>query len=288
MTTARNHGTPGHLRVMTWNLWWRFGPWAQREAAIRSIVQAQSPDVLLLQEVWSNGTDSAAQRIAEPLGYHVALSDHAFPAPAGDPPRIGFHNAILSRWPMHDICSLPLINASGVPGHRRILAAQVVTPWGPWPMLATHLDHRFDESALRQQQAAELLHFVDRYRGDPDTALPMIVGGDCNAVPDSDEVRLLTGRSAGPVRNLVLSDVWEQVGSGPGHTWIDDNPYQTVTAWPNRRLDYIFVSWPRPKPVGNPTRAWLAGVEPVDGVVASDHAAVVAELVTPDSAESRG
>ena len=51
MTTARNHGTPGHLRVMTWNLWWRFGPWAQREVAIRSIVQAQSPDVLLLQEV---------------------------------------------------------------------------------------------------------------------------------------------------------------------------------------------------------------------------------------------
>ena len=28
----------------------------------------------------------------------------------------------------------------------------------------------------------------------------------------------------------------------------------------------------------NPVRAWLAGVEPVDGVVPSDHAALLADL----------
>jgi len=38
------------------------------------------------------------------------------------------------------------------------------------------------------------------------------------------------------------------------------------------------VSWPRPKPLGNPRRAWLAGVDPVDGVWPSDHAAVVVDL----------
>ena len=43
----------------------------------------------------------------------------------------------------------------------------------------------------------------------------------------------------------------------------------------------MFVSWPRPKPVGNPVAAWLAGVEPVDGIVPSDHAAVVVDLSTP-------
>ena len=168
MTTEHDPAAPCGLRVMTWNLWWRFGPWEQREAAIHSIVRAQQPDVVLLQEVWSDGADSAARRIAEPLDYYVALSDDAFPAPPGEPPRIGFHNAILSRWRLHDICSVPLVNASGVPGHRRIVAAQAETPWGPWPVLSTHLDYRFDESALRQAQAAELLRFVDQYRGDPE------------------------------------------------------------------------------------------------------------------------
>jgi endonuclease/exonuclease/phosphatase family metal-dependent hydrolase len=279
---------PAHLRVMTWNLWWRFGPWEEREAAIIAVIAAEQPDVVLLQEVWSHGPDSSAARIADALGYHAVLSDDAFPSAAVEPERIGFHNAILSRWPLADECSIALVNSQGAPGHRRLVAAQMHSPWGAWPVLSTHLDYRFDESALRQAQAAELLAFVAEYRGDPDTALPMIVGGDFNAVPDSDEIRLLTGRRAGAPRNLVLSDAWEQVGEGAGLTWRDDNPYQTITAWPRRRLDYVFVSWPRPKPVGNPVAAHLAGVDDRYGIVPSDHAAVVVELVTPDSAGSRG
>jgi hypothetical protein len=84
------------------------------------------------------------------------------------------------------------------------------------------------------------------------------------------------------VRRMVFSDCWELAGGGDGATWRSDNPYQEATAWPNRRLDYLFVGWPRPKPVGNPIAVRLAGERPVDGVWASDHAAVVAELVTPE------
>jgi endonuclease/exonuclease/phosphatase family metal-dependent hydrolase len=108
----------------------------------------------------------------------------------------------------------------------------------------------------------------------------VVLGGDLNAVPDSDEVRMLTGRSASPVRNLVMSDCWEHVGEGAGATWRRDNPYQSITAWPNRRLDYVLVSWPRPKPLGNPVQARLAGIDPVAGVYASDHAAVVVDLIS--------
>ena len=35
------------------------------------------------------------------------------------------------------------------------------------------------------------------------------------------------------------------------------------------------------KPVGNPTRVWLVGGEPVGGVLPSDHLGVVADLMTP-------
>jgi endonuclease/exonuclease/phosphatase family metal-dependent hydrolase len=264
------------MRVMTWNLWWRFGPWRQRQEAILEVVASVAPDVVCLQEVWSEGETSLAHVIAAALGHHVALSDRGG-GPLGE---IGFHNAILSPWPLDGITSTALPDSRGEPGPRRALGAALATPWGPWPVLCTHLAYRFDESALRGAQVEALLDLVAATRGDPETDLPPILCGDLNAVPDSDEIRLLTGRRAGPA-NLVFSDSWEQVGDGPGYTWRGDNPYQADTAWPNRRLDYVLVSWPRPKPIGNPQRAWLAGLDPVGGVVPSDHAAVVVELRTP-------
>ena len=111
-------------------------------------------------------------------------------------------------------------------------------------------------------------------------------------MPDSDEVRMLTGRRAAATPDLVMGDCWEQVGDGPGHTWRDDNPYRVDSAWPNRRLDYVLVAWPRPKPVGNPQQAWLAGVDAVEvdgaAVWPSDHAAVVVDLRTPVLSARRG
>lgn len=270
------------MRVMTWNLWWRFGPWQERAHAIEAVVRAEAPDVLFLQEVWSHDGGSSAHRLAAALEastgveHHVALTDDPFADQRGERP--GFHNAIVSRWPLSDVVSHPLPAGDGAPGHRRALTARAAVGDRSWPVLCTHLAYRFDESALREAQCREILRIVDELRGDPDTEPPVVVGGDFNAAPDSDEIRLLTGRRAAPIANLVLSDAWEHVGGGPGTTWRDDNPYQSTTAWPNRRLDYVFVSWPRPKPLGNPSAAHLAGTHAVGGVHPSDHAAVVVEL----------
>ncbi len=265
------------MRVMTWNVWWRFGPWELRAEAIRSVIAAEAPDVVCLQEVWSLGDDSFAAQLATSLGYRWAITDDPFADVRGEG-RPGFHNAILARESLTDVVSHPLPRHDGTPGHRRALSARVGVDRREWMVMCTHLDHRFDDSAMRQAQADEILRIVAARRPDPDTEPPVVVCGDFNAPPDSDEVRLLTGRRAGPIRNLVLSDAWEQVGEGSGHTWRRDNPYQAATAWPNRRLDYVFVSWPRPKPLGNPVRAHLAGIDAVDGVVPSDHAAVVVDL----------
>jgi endonuclease/exonuclease/phosphatase family metal-dependent hydrolase len=89
---------------------------------------------------------------------------------------------------------------------------------------------------------------------------------------------MLTGRREPAVPGLVFTDLWEVAGEGSGHTWRRDNPYIADSTWPNRRLDYLFVSWPRPRPLGNPSQVWLAGVDPVEGVQPSDHAAVVADI----------
>ena len=83
-------------------------------------------------------------------------------------------------------------------------------------------------------------------------ANPAVLGGDLNAVPWSDEVRGLTG-SAGPhVPGLVFVDAWEAAGNeGRGDTWAAANPRVPRRAvHPNRRLDYVMVSWPRRRGVG--------------------------------------
>lgn len=266
------------LRVMTWNLWWRFGPYAQRQHAIVEVIRSVDPDVLCLQEVWSDAGADQADQLATALGMYAVRTEPVFHDGQS------FGNAILAKRPLSRTASVELPDADGRPGHRRAVAAVVDTEWGAWPVASTHFDHRFDASATRQRQAHRLLELATGWRGDPDSDLPLVVGADVNAVADTDEVRMLTGRRPG-LAGIVFSDAWEQAGSGSGHTWRGDNPYCATSAWPNRRLDYILVSWPRPKPVGNPSAAWNAGAGPVeiDGepVWPSDHVAVVADLVTP-------
>ena len=267
------------LRVMTWNLWWRFGPWQARRHAIVDTIRAVDPDVLCLQEVWSEtGGDALASILADELGYH-AVSSASFGRSD-----VGFTNAVLARWPSSLLADEALPRLDGTPGHRRIVAASVATPWGPWPIASTHLDHRFDDSDVRRLQCRRVLELAADWRGDPTAGLPAIVGADLNAVPDSAEVRMLTGREPG-VPGIVLSDAWEQVGDGPGCTWRRENPHAADSAWPNRRIDYVLVSWPRPKPVGNPVSAALVGTSPVDvdgqPIWASDHAGVVVTVTTP-------
>jgi endonuclease/exonuclease/phosphatase family metal-dependent hydrolase len=268
---------PGTFRVVTWNLWWRFGDDPEaRHRAITAVLADLDADVICLQEV--HGTDDGLDRAADlgaALGRAVARTDH--PSYRGET----FGNAVLARWPIADRGQRRLVDASGRPGHRLALWAILEAPFGRLPVVTTHLAHRFDESALRERQAAELLDLVVALRGDaPETSPPAIVAGDLNAVPDSDELRLLTGRRPPPVPGVVLTDVWPQVRDDPGHTWDRRVPYVEDSAWPQRRLDYVLVSWPRARPLGNPVQAFLVGDAPVDGVWPSDHLGVVADLRT--------
>lgn len=255
------------MRVLTWNLWWRFGAYDERQPAIRSIIARENPDVVLLQEV--SRDDEQAQRLGHEFGLQVATTDDRWP----------MANAILSRWPISRVEQVALPGVDGTDGPRRLLSAVVGAPHGEWPVGCTHLSHRFDESDVRLAQVDVIADHVNERRGDPANDRPFVLGGDFNAVPESDEIRRLTGRTSVRHRNLVFNDVWELCGDGAGHTWSGANPYQADANWPNRRIDYLFVSWPRPKPIGHPRWVHLAGVEPVDGVQASDHYAVVADFV---------
>lgn len=264
-------------RVMTWNLWWQFGPWRERQQAILSTIAAEQPDIVCVQEVFeAEGGLDQAQWLADELGFYVVRTQ----GPWYD--GISFGNAILSRWPIARWNEHRLPGPDGSAGHRRVVTAQVDTPFGLCWVACTHLDHKFDASTTRIAQCEALCAVIDALREDPENEMPVLLAGDFNSVPDSEEMRMMTGRREPAIEGLVFTDAWEIAGEGPGFTWRRDNPYIADSTWPNRRLDYIFVSWPRPRPLGNPLRVWLAGVEPMHGVQPSDHAAVVADIQMVD------
>lgn len=263
----------GDMRVVTWNIWWRFGPWEQRQPGIEATLRRADADIICLQEVWAIDDDHQAATLAEALGYeHVASCDGS----KGN----GLGNAILSRWPIVDreIVALPL--ADGRPGHRTLVRARIATPDGTVDVYSTHLAFRFDESELRLDQLRVITASIAERRADDPADLPPLLCGDLNATPDSDEIRTLTGRRAPADRNLVFTDTWDAVGHGPGHTWDAANPHLADSTWPGRRLDYVLVAWPRDKPIGNPTRARLTGARRHNGVWPSDHLGVIVDLVT--------
>ncbi len=264
---------------MTWNLWWKFGPWLERQPAIVAELARVDADIVTLQEVWADETGDQARQLAEQLGYHLIRSRTS----EGQPQTFG--NAILSRRPLTLVEQLQLPDIDARPTSRTALIATIDDDPGHRLLVTTHLAWQYHASATRQVQLQAIVDAVDRHRRRPDSdePRPVILTGDLNGTPASQEVRRLTGLEPGYHRELIFIDSWAAVRDDLGHTWSRDNPNAAEASWPRRRLDYVLVSWPRTKPFCSPVSAELAGTEPVetDGVppmVPSDHYAVVAEL----------
>jgi endonuclease/exonuclease/phosphatase family metal-dependent hydrolase len=258
------------LRVATWNVWWRFGPWTERQPAIAETLRRIDADVIALQEVWDvDDGPGQSEALADALGY-----EHVF-APGFDAGEASFGNAVLSRWPIAASATRTLPTTPTTDEFRVALQVEVDGPRGRFDLYTTHLNWRYDESHVRQAQVRALAEFVGESTG---RAFPPIVCGDFNAEPDSDEIRMLTGRAAVPVPRLVFVDAWDVAGDGKGFTWSNDNAFAARDLEADRRIDYVFVGWRKARGAGHAVDARVAAIDPIDGVHPSDHYAVVAEL----------
>ena len=259
------------LRVATWNVWWRHGDVETRRSAIVETLRGLDADIVGLQEFSSREPDMGTW-LRDELGYEVVTS------PDGEFDKYGLTNAIASRHPI-TARQWEYLDVGELPPHRTVLRATIETPATTIAVYCTHLSHGFDQSALRQRQVAQIARLVAADRpDDPKTSFPPVLLGDLNANPDSDEIRQLTGLAAPPAAGLVFTDCWDQAGDGAGITYSESNAHVNDSAWPERRLDYVLVGWPRPRPAGNPAEAELFGIEPIDGITPSDHYGVAVDL----------
>lgn len=268
------------IRVVTWNLWWRFGDWQSRLHAIQEVLAEANPDICGLQEVWAVGDVNAAGLIADRLGMHWAWM--ASPCPDRWQQRLGrqgvdIGNAVLSKWPIADTADARLPAGDVQDEGRTILFASIRSPAGTVPFFTTQLNSAPGQSAVRCLQVGAVAEFVAA-RGAGD--FPPVLTGDFNAEPGSDEIRLMEGHLTAPaVPGLVLSDAWRYADPpGPGLTWNRANPHVADSLEPSARIDYVFVGLPTSGARGHVRSIRVIGDRPRSGVWPSDHAGVQVTL----------
>ena len=265
------------LRVATWNVWGRYGPWEERQPIIEANLRAIDADIICLQEAWEDDSRSQPAQLADALGMsHVY--ERAFMMNGG-----WSGNAVLSRWPIlrHEVDELPMEGGGAVDtdeGERRlIMFTEIEGPRGPFQVFCTHLSWRADWSGVRQAQVGKVCEVI---RAHTPRQFPAILCGDLNAEPMSDEIRMLTGLAAVPVPGVIFRDAWAVAGvGGSGATVGPRNPYCAAALEPDARIDYVLVGWPKLGGAGQVLEAAVAGdLAGDDGLFGSDHLAVVAEL----------
>jgi len=268
------------MRFLTLNLWGDNGPWQDRMALLADSLGDIAPEVIGLQEVRDvpGRVPNQAAELARRFGWQ-----HVFaPSTAWGGGHEGL--AVVSRFPIgaHDVRPLP--HSADNEG-RIILSARLDGDAGGIWVHTTHLSFREHEGRKREDQVLALDAAVVAHANDN----IQVVMGDFNCVPDSDEIRWLTGMTTLDGRRVAYQDAWERMHPGdPGYTWARENPYVDKLHWlrPDRRLDYIFVT-----PVRRDRRGTIRAARIVLGqpraaqpsgalVYASDHFGVVVDVQT--------
>ncbi|MEV6371977.1 endonuclease/exonuclease/phosphatase family protein [Micromonospora musae] len=259
------------LRVMTWNIrtGGRDGDGSDRRDEIVELIDAQRPDVLLLQEL-RGFDDRALAGFADRLG----LRPHRAPSCLGQPV------AVLVRPPLRTLAAAPLRR----PFHHAAGRVVLATDAGPLTVLGAHLTPY--SGGWRRVEVDWLVRAVRRAPGEL-----TVVGGDLNALdPATDHTEQLSRlqpryrrrhlrrdghtadtRAVGVLLGAGLVDLQRAFG-GPddGHTvptWHAGAEFVAM------RLDYL---------LGSPAlAARVREVRVVRGGVAehaSDHYPLVAEV----------
>ena len=263
--------------MLTLNHWGTGGDWEARRAVLAEGLRELRPDLIAFQEaVKTDETDTATDLVGP--GYHLV---HQTTGLLGD----GNCAAIASRWPVTRVDEVGLQLTPRTADFPAIaIIAEIAAPEPLGPLLfVNHLPSWKPELELERElqtvaaavRVEELVH---------ERPLPVVLAGDLDAVPDAASIRFLRGLQSLGGTSVRYRDAWETAHpSEPGHTFSLRNPLVPEDSdrpeW-SRRIDYVFVRCAEPRRTLEIAGCALAFDEPVDGVWASDHFGVVADLVS--------
>src|SRR5262245_9575837 len=194
---------------------------------------------------------------------------------------VSLGNALLSRWRMLERAHWPLPVADGQTG-RCLGYALLDAPCGRVPVFVTHLSWQFHVSDERCRQVRFIDDKVREIVGRG--SFPVLLLGDFNAQPESDEIRFLRGLTPLGGRSTYWSDCFALAGEGAGATFDRRNAYAATLREPPRRIDYVFVRGPDREGRGEPLAARVVLDRPSGGVWPTDHFGVYAEIAATAAA----
>jgi len=227
---------PLRVRVLTYNIHHGEGTDGNIDLArIASVIKRLKPDVVALQEVdkkttRSNGVDQAAE-LAKLTEMHVAFGK-AMDFAGGE-----YGEAILSRYPLSEVQVHHLPFMQGCEPRCAVAArVRLGTDRPEFVFAGTHLEHA--KAPVRLCQAQKLNPILAAAN-----ALPTILAGDFNDVPDSPAIK-------------VLQPHWTDATAG--------QPDPTCpSSQPRLKIDYVFF---------RPVDGWhVVEKQVINEPVASDH-----------------
>ncbi|KOT92111.1 hypothetical protein ADK86_21420 [Streptomyces sp. NRRL F-5755] len=277
------------IRFLTFNaLAPRYADWSRRRTAITGAVRRLCPDVVALQEVVRDGDHDGATELLGP-GWHLA----PHPRWTAD----GEGALLASRLPLRVLRSDPL----------RVTERTAATPWcgmvaaevqAPPPLGRLVVAHHkpswpYGYERERELQAVACARIVEECLeeqaptdrpGSPAGAHAVVLG-DFDAPPDSASMRFWTGLQSLEGMSVCYRDAWADARPGvPGHTFTPDNPLVRRGDMPGergRRIDHVLMRCGKYGPTLTVSGCAHFLAEPVDGVQASDHYGVTADLTVP-------
>jgi endonuclease/exonuclease/phosphatase family metal-dependent hydrolase len=265
------------LRVLTLNtLAPAYVEYPARREVLRDELRRLDPDVAALQEVEPG-------QAADLLGPDRHTVRHRTAAP-DDP--VGAE--LVSRWPFGAVHHVDLhlgADTAALPWTGAVLA-EVLAPPPFGPLLVVH--HKpvwpIDREAVRERQAVLVARAVEELVARRPAHVVLL--GDLDATPDAASVRFLTGRQSLDGLSVAYHDAWESARPDePGHTFTPGNSLVRAGSMPlvrPRRIDYVLVRGGAHGPTLRVRRCDPVLAGPVDGVRASDHHGVVADLEVPE------
>lgn len=183
-----NAGKNGVLRVMTYNVH-HCNPPSKSAAGdidmdtIVGVIKKQNPDLVALQEIDDHTSRSGAFNEAEVMAKKLGM--HFYFGKAIDYAGGGYGVAILSKYPLSDMQTIPLPSAEGFKGETRVLALATVT-------LANGKTLRFGSTHLEVSSGANRdLQIKEINRIAAAEKLPFIIGGDFNSAEGSPVIQTL-------------------------------------------------------------------------------------------------
>ena len=272
----------GEVRVLTLNLWGRDGAWADRRAVLIEGLQALQPDLVAFQEVIKTGEyDQMLDLLGS--GWNIAYQQ-------GRHPSDGVGIALASRWPLSDVQEVNLHitprTTEDFPCGALIAEVAAPAPVGPLLFVNHFPNWQLDFEYERELQAVTVARVLEERVHQRNVHVVLV--GDLDADPAAASIRFWSGRQAVSGMSVCYRDAWESQHPGePGHTFAQENPLvaQANWDWPFRRIDYIFV---RCGEHGGPTLKITSCQrifdQPINGVWASDHFGLIADLAVPHRA----